>query len=145
MIPRPWIRNSGRAKHAYMPAPAPTVITISRSVTGHLLGAEASYDLVAPERRWVPVVGVGLAAAWVQAVGTTLAPRESVSSATWLWGPTLRLGLGCTLTRGLRLRADALALVVTAPTSIGVAGRAIGQWGQPTLLFSISLETLLAF
>jgi len=49
------------------------------------------------------------------------------------------------MTPGLRIRADALALVVTTPTQVTVAGRAVGDWGQPTLLFSVALETLLAF
>jgi hypothetical protein len=113
-------------------------------VTGHLLGAEVSYDFRPAEQRWVPLLGVGVAAAWVGAAGTTSAPLTSHAESTWLWGPSLHLGLGYRVIPGLRLRADALALVVTTPTSIEVAGRAIGQWGQPTLLLSLGVETLLA-
>ncbi len=114
-------------------------------VTAHLLGAEASYDLRASELRWVPVVGVGAAAAWVQAAGAANAPFQGASSTAWRGGPYARMGLGCAVARGLRLRADALALVVPTRTSIGVAGRTIGQWGRPELVFSLGFETLLAF
>jgi hypothetical protein len=114
-------------------------------VTSHAFGAEASYDFLPPERRWSPVIGLGIAAAWVQAAGTAVAPLASQSNASWLWGPTLHLGVGYSVSRGLRVRADALALVVTTPTSVGVTTRTIGDWGQPTLLFSLGVETLLAF
>lgn len=112
--------------------------------TGHLVGAEASYDFRPAAQRWVPTLGIGAAAAWVGVAGTTQAPFTSRSGSTWLWGPTLHLGVGYTVVPGLRLRADALALVVTTPTPVEVAGRTIGHWGQPTLLFSLGLETLLA-
>jgi hypothetical protein len=114
-------------------------------VTAHMFGGEASYDLLPAERRWVPVVGLGAAAAWLQATGATHAPFESESTTAWLWGPYLHAGLGCSVIRGLRVRADVEALVVATPTSIDVARRAIGQWGRPTLLFSLGVETLLGF
>jgi hypothetical protein len=114
-------------------------------VTGHLIGGEASWDLRAPERRFIPVVGLGGAAAWVQATGRGQAPYESRSSSAWVGGPYVHAGLGFAATAGLRLRADVIALVAVAPASVEVAGRDIGSWGQPALLLSLGVESMLAF
>jgi hypothetical protein len=106
-------------------------------VSYQLGGLEASYDLVESERPWVPVVGVGLAAAHVLAVGTA-------SGSGWFATPLLHVGAAWAFVRGLRLRGDALTGWSLAPARVNTADADPQLWGAPLVKVSLAVEVLWA-
>lgn len=116
----------------------------SFDVTSQLFGVEACYDFAEPAGAWVPVAGLGVAAANVHASGTAVPPFVSASESTWLAAPLLRLGLAWAFVHGLRLRADALGAWSLAPARIRAVNVEVGPWGAPFAMVSLGLEVLWA-
>jgi hypothetical protein len=113
-------------------------------VSYQLGGLEASYDLAESVRTWVPVVGLGIAAAHVTARGTAIFPFQSAIESVWLAIPVVHVGGSWAFVRGLRLRADALAGWALPSISVRVPDANPEPWGAPLVKISLGVEMLWA-
>jgi hypothetical protein len=116
----------------------------SVDVSYQLGGLEASYDLAESGRTWVPVVGLGVAAAHLTAHGTALYPYQSAIESGWVTAPLVHLGGAWAFIHGLRLRADALAGWALSPARVQIAGVPPESWGAPLVKISLGVEVLWA-
>jgi len=121
-------------------------------VTSQLYALEASYDLVDSSRVWVPVLGLGLAAAEIAARGTASAPLVSAYASAWVAAPVVHVGTGWAFRHAARLRVDALAGWSLSPTRVRVPSSPnsgtplmeVATWGAPLVNLSVGLEVLWA-
>jgi len=121
-------------------------------VTSQLYALEASYDLMDSSRTWVPVVGLGLAAARIAARGAASPPLVNAYESAWVALPVVHVGTGWAFRHAVRLRADALAGWSLSPTRVRVpdspdsGARLVeaASWGAPLVKLSLGLEVLWA-
>jgi hypothetical protein len=114
----------------------------SIEVTSQLVLLEACYDFTDSAGAWVPVAGLGFAAANVHASGTAAQPFVSASESAWLAAPLLHVGVAWAFVRGLRLRADALSAWSLTPVHVRAANADVGAWGAPFAMISLGVEVL---
>ena len=107
-----------------------------------LFGALASWDFVDASSRWVPSLAAGMAAAHVSATGTAAPPFVSSTEDRWCAAPVADVGLAWSLSPGLRLRADGLAVLTLPPVHVTTPTTAVGWWGAPALFVSLGVEVL---
>jgi hypothetical protein len=130
---------------AHVPTPLGEV-----EVTSQVYALEASYDLLDSSRVWVPVVGLGLAAAQIAARGTAPPPLLSAYESTWVALPVIHAGAAWAFRRAARLRADAMAGWSLSPTRVrvpnspnsGAPFMQVANWGEPLVKLSVGLEVL---
>ena len=121
-------------------------------VTSQLYALEASYDLLDSARTWVPVVGLGVAAARIAARGEASPPLLGGYESVWVALPVVHAGTGWAFRRAMRLRADVLAGWSLSPTRVrvpdspnsGAQLTEVASWGAPLVKLSLGLEVLWA-
>ncbi|HEV3193078.1 MAG TPA: hypothetical protein VGY54_21370 [Polyangiaceae bacterium] len=119
-------------------------------VTSQIYALEASYDLVDSSRTWVPVIGLGVAAARVAARGAASPPLLGAYESVWVALPVVHVGTGWAVRHAMRLRADALAGWSLSPTRVRVPDSSssgarlmeVASWGAPLVELSLGLEVL---
>jgi hypothetical protein len=123
-------------------------------VTAQLYGAELAYDLAPSSNTWVPVVGLGLAAADVTVRGVGASTNAiNLYESTWppvILLPFARVGGSWAPLPNLRLRADLLGGISTR--SVAICGlqtpesecTALAHWGWPLVNASLAVEVLLS-
>jgi hypothetical protein len=114
----------------------------SISARSQVFGLLATYDLADPQTRWVPTLAAGIAGAHVATSGVASLPYVSSDAETWVALPMAGAGLGLAFTRGLRLRADALAGWALPAAEVRTATTDVGPWGAPEVLVSLGVEVL---
>lgn len=105
-------------------------------------GAALVYAFTPLDSRWVPEVSLGMSAAHVTTSGTARAPYVGTSSSVWAAAPFAGMGLGLTLVRGLRLRADALVAWALPGVRVRTPTEDVGRWGAPAVMLSPGIEVL---
>jgi hypothetical protein len=113
-------------------------------VASNVLGLGATFDCLRPDGPFVPTLGLGFVTARVQTVGRARAPFVSTSDSAWFAGGYGQLGAGLRIAPALRLRFDATLIALATRPTIESSHRAIGKWGAPGGLLSLSLEVVLA-
>jgi hypothetical protein len=112
-------------------------------VSSQLYGVLAAFDLVDPARELVPMLGVGVGAAWVAAGGEISTPMYKPSYSTYpgpVGIPLVEAGLSWAFVHALRLRADVLGGWALGRVGIHDAQGEIARWGAPLVKGSIALE-----
>lgn len=105
-------------------------------------GGSAVYGFTAPTSTWVPEASLGVSAAHVSTTGTASRPYVGTTAETWTTAPFLGVGLGWTLLRGIRLRADAMAMWAVPPVRVRTPGEEPDRWGAPAVIVAPSIELL---
>jgi hypothetical protein len=82
--------------------------------------------------------------ALIEAVGQATRPGLSsqVESDVFL-GAWAQGGVGIRITSGVRLRLDAMAIVLAKTATVAIDGKPVGHWGAPNALASIGVEALI--
>jgi hypothetical protein len=124
-------------------APAQVSTTFGTvSVRSELFGAVISYSFVDESSAWVPGASVGVGLAHVSADGTAASPYVSASKSAWAAAPLAGLGLAWAFARGLRLRADGVAVAALPAVRVSASESGVGEWGAPAVLVTAGLEVL---
>jgi hypothetical protein len=117
-----------------------TVPEGAAQVSAGLLGLGVTLDLRPPEKRWIPIVGAGVALAHVITLGQGNLPRTDSSASGWYAGGYGQLGVALRVTPALRVRLDAVGLALATPPAVLVNERSVGHWGRPAGSMSLAVE-----
>lgn len=155
-----WVRLQGRLglRALAIVDASPASVTAAGygnvDVAAQLYGAELTYDLRTSSSTWVPVVGLGIAAADVTVRGVATSTGViDLYKGTWppvVVLPFAHLGGSWAPLGGLRLRADLLGGISSRSLAICVqstgtdCAAVIAHWGQPLVNASLGIEVLLS-
>jgi hypothetical protein len=144
-----WLRLSDRVGLSLLGS---TTLSAARTqtasgsvdVSSQIVGVAMAYDMASADATWVPQLSLGIAAGHVSTSGVAVPPYSSASADAWAAMPYADVGLGFAFTRGLRLRADALAAWAIPQARVQTPTTNVGHWGAPLVGITLGVEVLWA-
>jgi hypothetical protein len=146
-----WVRLQGRLglRALALVNASPANVTAGENgnvdVAAQIYGAELTYDLTPSSSTWVPVVGLGVAAADVNVRGVAAATSAvNLDESSWVALPFAHVGGSWAPIEGLRLRADLLGGISSPSVAVCVQSPGsdcteVAHWGQPLVSATLGL------
>jgi hypothetical protein len=142
-----WVRLGARVGARLLGA---TAVAPARVVTQQgtidtrpeLAGGALVVDLADRSGAWAPDVSLGVAGAHLTTTGTAHPPYVGSSADRWFTAPFVGVGLGYSLARGLRVRADGLVAWAFPAARVRTPSGQAGRWGAPDVMLTLGMEVL---
>jgi hypothetical protein len=103
-------------------------------------GGGLRFTLASTHATILPTAGVGLAALWFTASGAPSPNFVGHTDRIVTPAPTAALGIGASIAKHVRVRADLIGAVAIQRPVVLFANRDVASWGRPLLAPSLGFE-----